>query len=51
MRKRLTIGVAVLLLTAVLALGWEWLQTVLPIDHCLDGGGRWNYTQGSCEHE
>jgi hypothetical protein len=22
----------------------------LAIDSCLDGGGRWNYTQRTCEH-
>lgn len=45
------IAVGVILLTGLLALGLGWLQSEFRIDRCLDGGGRWNYAHGGCEHE
>jgi hypothetical protein len=38
-----------ILLLVVTALGY-WAKGWMDIDRCLDGGGRWNYDKGVCEH-
>lgn len=51
MDRRFVMIQATLMISAILvwALG-AWLAKSLPIDRCLDGGGRWNYETTVCEH-
>jgi hypothetical protein len=43
----------VVLVVAVLAIAAAglWFKRQLEIDRCLDGGGCWDASRGTCEHQ
>lgn len=45
-RRRALVAVATVLLLIALAL---WARELVPVDRCLDAGGRWNAASRACE--
>lgn len=48
LKRAIALLVLALLLAALFAF-FFWARTQLSIDSCLDLGGRWDYTQDSCD--
>jgi hypothetical protein len=46
-KNKILLAVTLLLLIAFTS----WMKGCLDVDKCLDGGGRWNYEKGICEHQ
>ncbi|HEX5720718.1 MAG TPA: hypothetical protein VF179_31480 [Thermoanaerobaculia bacterium] len=42
-------AVLVLVMAAVLVVAFIYLRRQVQIDDCLDGGGRWDYTNQRCD--
>ncbi len=45
--KRKVVSAVMLALAAIAIF---YFKGCLDVDRCLDGGGRWNYEKGECEH-